>query len=190
MADRLSAERGRVKSMRIETRMSTIVLVAVLAIVVAGLLAADRSLAGRSHSEAELYATESAILVEHFLARQTHALNTFRGLYLDGDAVPDQARFESLIAALEPRLSGLRRVFLADTAGIVSREHVFGEAARPIPEALDLDTLGMLETGALMRRVRETLQTQTSSPDSLFSGDHGFVLIDPIVIDGRLRGFI
>ena len=64
--------------MRIGTRISTIVLVAVLAIVVAGLLAADRSLAGRSHSEAELDATESAILVEHFLARQTHALNTFR----------------------------------------------------------------------------------------------------------------
>ena len=176
--------------MRIETRMSTIVLVAVLAVVVAGLLAADRSLAGRSHSEAELDAAESAILVEHFLARQTHALNTFRGLYIDTDAGPDQARFESLISALEPRLSGLRRVLLADTSGILSHQHVFGAAAPPIPDSLDLDTLSALATGNLMRRARATLQTQTSSPGILFSGDSGFILIDPIVIGGTLRGFV
>jgi signal transduction histidine kinase len=176
--------------MRIETRMSTIVLVAVLAIVVAGLLAADRSLAGRSHSEAELDAAESAILVEHFLARQTHALNTFRGLYIETDAGPDQARFESLILALEPRLSGLRRVLLADTTGIISHQHVFGATAPAIPDSLDLDTLRALAAGELMKRARATLQTQTSSPGILFSGDSGFMLIDPIVIGGTLRGFV
>ena len=176
--------------MRIETRMSTIVLVAVLAVVVAGLLVADRSLAGRSHSEAELDATESAILIEHFLARQTHALNTFRGLYLDNETAPDKARFESLILALEPRLSGLRRILLADSSGVVSHEHVFGTMVPPVPESLDLDTLRRLATRDLMQRARTTLQAQTSSPGTLFSGDSGFVLVDPIVIGGTLRGFV
>ena len=176
--------------MGIGTRMSTIVLVAVLAIVVAGLLAADRSLAGRSRSEAELDATESAILVEHFLARQTHALNTFRGLYLDPDDSPDQERFESLVAALEPQLSGLRRVFLADSAGVVELEHLFGPEAPLIPDSVDLDTLHLLTAGDLMQRARATAMTQTSQPGVLFSGDSGFLLLDPIVIGGRLRGFV
>src|SRR5688500_12972041 len=119
-----------------------------------------------------------------------HALNTFRGLYIETDAGPDQARFESLILALEPRLSGLRRVLLADTAGIISHQHVFGATAPAIPDSLDLDTLRALATGELMKRARATLQTQTSSPGILFSGDSGFMLIDPIVIGGTLRGFV
>ena len=176
--------------MRIGTRISTIVLVAVLVIVVAGLLAADRSLAGRSRSEAELDAAESARLLEHFLARQTHALNTFRGLYLDSTDAPDRQRFESLIAALEPRLSGLHRVFLADTAGVITHEHFFGAERSTMPDQLDLDTLRMLATAELMQRARASAQTETSPPGKLFSGDTGFVLIDPIVIAGQLRGFV
>ena len=176
--------------MGIGTRMSTIVLVAVLAIVVAGLLAADRSLAGRGRSQAESDASESAIMVEHFLARQTHALNTFRGLYLDRTNVPDAVRFESLIAALEPRLSGMRRVWLVDTAGHVAREHLFGSRAPSMPPGLDLDTLTMLGIHDVMRRARSSSQTQTSRPGVLFSREKGFVLVDPIVVGGELRGFV
>ena len=176
--------------MRIGAKTSTVVLVAVLVIIVAGLLAADRSLAGRGRSQAELDAAESAILLEHFLARQTHALNTFRGLYLDPSAVPDEQRFESLIAALEPRLSGLRRVFLADTAGILVREHLFGSAAPGMPASMDLDTLEFLDLRVLMNRARGTGTTQTSRPGVLFTGDRGFLIIDPIIIGGTLRGFV
>lgn len=174
----------------IGARMSTIVLVGVLAIVVAGLLAADRSLAGHGRSQAEQDAAESAIMLEHFLARQTHALNTFRGLYLDQTTVPDAMRFESLIAALEPRLSGLRRVWLADTAGHVAREYLFGSDAPTIPPDLDLDTLRLLAIDEVMARARSTGETQTSQPGALFSGDSGFVLLDPIIVAGELRGFI
>ena len=176
--------------MRIGARTSTVVLVAVLVIIVAGLLAADRSLAGRGRSQAELDAAESAILLEHFLARQTHALNTFRGLYLDTSVVPDEQRFESLIAALEPRLSGLRRVFLADTAGILVREHLFGSMAPRMPPSMDLDTLEFLDLRVLMNRARGTGTTQTSRPGVLFTGDRGFLIIDPIIIGGTLRGFV
>jgi signal transduction histidine kinase len=84
----------------------------------------------------------------------------------------------------------LRRILLADTTGVVSHEHVFGRSVPPVPDSLDLDTLHRLATRDLMVRARATLEAQTSSPGTLFSGDSGFLLIDPIVIDGTLRGFV
>ncbi|HEU4642815.1 MAG TPA: ATP-binding protein [Gemmatimonadaceae bacterium] len=135
-------------------------------------------------------AVESAALIEGFLAVHAEALQSVRGLYLDTTRRVTPEQFHLLVGSLGGYASAYRRIWVTDTAGHVIAEHLLGAEAGALPEGVDVDTLSELGTGVLARRARLTRRPQISAPGRLFTGERGFVLLQPIFVAGRFRGFV
>lgn len=171
-------------------RLSTVVLVAVLVFVLAGLATADRALTRTDALQTELDGSESAALVESFLLGQAGALRGFYGAYLESGDRPDARRIGTIAAALGSKLIGFRRIWLTDSSGVVVDERVFGTPLAPLAAGLDVDTLTDLRMRNVTRVARLSGRTQLSAPGRLLSGDLGFYVVEPVVIEGRFRGFV
>jgi signal transduction histidine kinase len=174
---------------RLGLRLFTAALAAVLSLVVIGLYVADRALTQASRNHAQLDAVEAAALIESFLAVQAQALNAFRGLYLDSLSPANGDRFTTLASTLAEYLPAFRRVWVTDSAGVVTRDFVIGPASPPLA-AFDLDTLPSLDMAVISLRARRTGRTQTSGPGRLFGGEPGFALLQPIFFGRKFAGFV
>ena len=171
-------------------RLSTVVLVAVLVFVLAGLATADRALTRTDALQSELDASESAALVESFLLAQSGALRGFYGVYLESADRPATRPIRAITAALGSKLVGFRRIWVTDSSGVIVEERVFGAPLTPIPPGLDVDTLSLLRMRTAARIARLSGRTTLSSPGRLLSGETGFYILEPVMIDGRFRGFV
>ncbi|HVE79053.1 MAG TPA: ATP-binding protein [Gemmatimonadaceae bacterium] len=174
---------------RFGVRLYTLVLGVVLSLVVAGLYLADLALSRAARSQVALDATESAALVESFLAVQAQALNAFHAVYFLPEGRPDVPRFEALAGKLEEDLGAFRRVWVTDSSGAVVGEHLLGSDAARIA-GLDFDTLSRFGIVGLAGRARQTGRVQTSGPGEIFSGGRGFLLLRPVHDGGRFLGFV
>src|SRR5919112_4081466 len=126
---------------RIGSRFTLIALAIVVALVLTGLVAADRMVERANAAQAELDARESAALVERFLAVHAEALVAFHGVRVGRDErVPERMRFDALVGSLREHLSGFRRIWMTDSAGVVLFEMAFGDVEAPLPAGLDVDT--------------------------------------------------
>ena len=164
--------------------------------VVGGLAAADRAFARADEAQARLLAVESATLVGNFLTVHTAVLRAFHGLYVPargaaGGAPPavTPERFSALAGTLGDHLSGFRRVWVAGADGRVAHDSVIGVAAEPLPPGMDIDTVSTLGANALIKQARETRRPQVSKAGRIFSGEHGLILLDPVIVGGRVAGF-
>ncbi|HEX7941558.1 MAG TPA: ATP-binding protein [Gemmatimonadaceae bacterium] len=156
----------------------------------AGLFAVDRTLSASSRAQVQVEAVESAALIEGFLAVHAEALQSVRGLYLDTTRRVSPEQFHSLVESLGEYASAFRRIWVTDTSGFVMAEHYLGANMPALPRGLDIDTLTDLDTRALARRARVTRRLQISPPGRLFTGERGFILLQPIFVAGRFRGFV
>ena len=176
---------------RFTSRFATVTLAAAFILVLAVVSAAHKALTDADRAQADLDAEVSAGLVGSYLHRHAEALSSMHGVYLVADPVRDPGEFAALVGAMGAHVNGFRRVFLTDSAGRVRYDSIVAPPAKPLPPGLVLDTMQLLRIGALTRRARETGQTVVSAPGVFFASpaDSGFVLIEPLHIEGRFVGF-
>ncbi|MBA3560544.1 MAG: hypothetical protein H0W30_18325 [Gemmatimonadaceae bacterium] len=173
---------------RIRPRISFLVLGVTSLFALAGLFAGDRMLAAGARNEAVTGAIESAALIEGFLRVHAQALRAIRGLHMDTTRTLRGEDFHTLIDAMAEHASSFRRVWVTDSAGVVRYERSFGEQNAQLLTGLDIDTLSVLDMRYVMRKSRSTARTQISRPDMTPSHEHGFAIVEPIVVGERFRG--
>jgi len=192
----------------VRTRFTLAAAVAVYLFVLGGLVTADRAFARADRAQARLLAVESATLVGNFLAVHTAVLRAFHGLYVPASHPPGapgasdgaaarrrvepvtRERFSALAGTLGDHLSGFRRVWVADADGRVVSDSVIGIGATPLQVGLDFDTVRTLGADSLVERARRTGQPQVSEAGRIFSGERGLLILDPVVVAGRVVGFV
>jgi signal transduction histidine kinase len=170
-------------------RLSSLALAAAVFLAFVGLFAADRMLATTRRIEAESSAAESAALVEGFLRVHAQALQSVRGLYLDTTRTARAEHFQALVDVLHEHASAFRRIWMTDSAGVIRQERLFGPPSLGLPRPLDIDTAGLLDLRAAARAARQTRRTQMTRPGPIFTGEHGFALVEPIVVGRQFKGF-
>ena len=170
-------------------RPASIALALVLLFALAGLFAVDRTIASANSNRVKIESMQSAALVETFLALHAEALQSMRGLYLDSSRAPSPEYFRSLTLSLSEYAASFRRIWITDTAGYITHEHVFGESTRPLSVGLDVDTAHVFSLNTIVPEARRSRRAQVSPPGPLLSGELGIVLIDPIYVGDDFRGF-
>ncbi len=170
-------------------RLSSLALAAAFLFAVAGLVAADYQMSESRRARVRQAATESAAQIEAFLQLHAQALQVFRGLYVDPDHAVTAADFQALVEVISEHAPAFRRIWFADSAGVVRFQHLFGAPSPPIPTGLDLDTLSRLGVRELARRGRLSDRTLVSRVGWTFTDDRGFFILQPISIGGRFHGF-
>ena len=166
-------------------RPSSIALALGLAVALGLLYVIDRSIAQNARTQAQLEVVESAALVEGFLAVHAQALQSLRGL----SGSLSEEEFEEFVDALVVHAPNFRRVWVTDSAGKVRHEHLFGPAGGPMLKGRDLDTLALLSIPQLIAQARRTRQFQVSPPGRIFTGERGFVLVEPLYRSGAFVGY-
>lgn len=170
-------------------RPSSLALAATLLFALGGLFAVDRSLRKTGRTELSQDAKESALLIESFLAVHAEALQSFRGLYGDTARVVSGREFHALVGNVIEYAPRFRRLWATDSAGVLTDQQLLGPAADSIQAGFDLDTASILNVREIARLARATRRLQVSRPGALFTGERGFVLLNPFFIGNRFVGF-
>ncbi len=181
----------RLSSKAVRLRASSIALALALTFALAGLYAVDRALSASNRVQVQVEAAESAALVQGFLAVHTEALQSIRGLYLDTTRVVRGDHFQSLVSSMTQYANSFRRIWITDTAGRVWEQHQFGPKTPPfaLPIGLDVDTIHVMDIGHLAARARLSRRAQITRPGQLATGERGVLLMEPIFVADRFRGF-
>lgn len=173
---------------QVRARLSSLAVGLAVVLGLASLVAVNRALLVADRTRASVDAAESAMLIESFLSIHVKALGGLRGLYVDG---VDAERFGSFASVLTPHpLSGFRRVWVTDSAGVVVAQRSFIDDTVTTSTVLDIDTMSALGIERVARLARQTGYTQITGPGRVQSGERRFALIDPVVVDGEFAGFI
>ena len=175
--------------MRLSFRPSTIAVVTASALVFLGLFMAQQSLQHSERASMEADANEAAAVANTFFGVQSAALSALHGLYIDSEQPPDSERFNRLVNALNSHGIQFRRIWITDTAGVVTQQQAFGSGRDSMPAGVDVDTVSRLALRRTAERVRRTGAAAVSAVGPLFGGDTGFVMLEPLVLDGRFLGF-
>ena len=175
--------------MRLSFRPSTIAVVAASALVFLGLFMAQQSLQHSEQASMEADANEAAAVANTFFGVQSAALSALHGLYIDSAQPPDSERFNRLVTALNSHGIEFRRIWITDTAGVVIQQRAFGSGRDSMPTGMDVDTVSRLTLRRTAERVRRTGAAAVSAVGPLFGGDTGFVILEPLALDGRFLGF-
>jgi signal transduction histidine kinase len=188
-------------------RVITLSLLAVLAFVLGGLVLVDRMLAREDRANADADARLGAQALREYVRGHVVALAAFHGALAvggagigdgagrddaDGDGAGDRERFLGAVGTLDVAggARGFRRVWVADSAGIVRNDYAFGVAERPTLMGWDLDTTSGFGMSQVMADARRTRRPQVSPSGELFSGARGVLVVRPIVAGDRLVGFV
>ena len=172
-------------------RVITLSLLAVLVFVLGGLVLVDRLLARQDQDNAESDARLAAEVLGEYVRTHVVALTVFHGVVADG-AARDRERFLGAAATLGASggaTRGYRRVWVADSAGVIVNEYVFGGPSTIELAGWDLDTMDTFGLRELMTTVRRTRRSMVSRGDALFSGRRGVLIVRPIVAGERIVGF-
>jgi signal transduction histidine kinase len=158
----------------------SISLGAVLLLFLAGLTVADRTLASGARSQAEADASEVAGRLENFIGTRVLNLRSFRGLLVGGRTVA-RAHFTAMVGDMTTPASGLQHVWVADSTGRVVYDTVL--LAGPDVHAF------MEEQAALIERARDARRAQLGRPHGTQTGARALMLVEPLVVSGRVVGF-
>ena len=172
-------------------RLPSVVLGTVVAVLLGGLLIADRLLSQRDRTRAALEAARSAGRIETFLVARVHALGAFHGIFLDaGDMHAADERFLGLTGALGQRVEGFQRLVLLDSTGVVRRERRLDPSLSPLERGVDLDSLVSFHARAHLDRVRTSGRTGIVAPGPTFGSDSGLLIIEPLTVGESLVGMV
>lgn len=170
-------------------RLSSLALAGALLFALGGIYAIDRTLSQTARAEAVMEASESASLVQGFLALHAEALQSLRGIYVDTTRSLEEEYFRAIVQPPTEYASQFRRIWATDSSGVVRHQFLVGEPEVAIPADLDVDTLTALRLRDVTDRARRTRRIQVSRPGSLFRGEPGLVIIVPIYTGDRFTGF-
>ncbi len=174
--------------LRLSIRPSTLALLTASAFVFIGLYVAERSLSHSERANIQADAQESAEVVSSYLSVREEGLQALHAFYIDESLPPDSVHFARLMDALYGVGQELRSIWLTDSAGVVVRQHYYGEANTDFIIGLDVDTVSYLSIGVAAATARESRQPSISMSGELFGGDSGAIIFDPLVVDGVFRG--
>ena len=172
-------------------RLSSLVMGGVIVFVLAGLYATDRVLTQASRERLRLDAAESATLVESYLAQRADALMALRALYAQGTANDRKSMLPTYAAALGDFLPGIKRIWVADTSGVIIDDVVTGSSGERLPR-LDMDTVAMLGLGPLVARARVASHPVLSRPGRFLTDEHSMIMLAPLCAAKRpdCHGFV
>jgi signal transduction histidine kinase len=174
---------------RTPPRLSSLALLAAQLLGLGGLYAADRAITHGARARVELDAAETAAFTEGFLSSHVQSLRTMRGILMDSVRPFHEARISALLEDLvEDRLL-FRRVWMSDSAGVVRYQRLFGAEAPMLQLGLDIDTASVLDLAATAARARRTGQPAISRAGRIFTGERGFGIVVPLIVNGRIAGF-
>ncbi|GAC1648413.1 MAG: hypothetical protein NVS4B3_03930 [Gemmatimonadaceae bacterium] len=169
---------------------SSVALVALLLLIVSGLAAVDRVLRQDATVHVSLEATRSASMIESALAVEAEALAGGVGTHLMLGRSLDERAFAAYVEALAHRLPALRRLWIADSAGTVTHDYLTGDALSGPSLKMAAAPTMTLDVDSVVRRAHETGRIQLSRPGRVVTGERGFVLVHPVVKDGRIVGVV
>jgi signal transduction histidine kinase len=157
--------------------------------VLAGLYATDRVLTQASRERLRLDAAESATLIESYLAQRADALMALRALYAEGVSNRRTPMLSDYTTALGDFLPGIKRIWVADTAGVIVDDVAPGGAAR-LPR-LDMDTVAALGLGKLVAQARTSTRAVLSRPGRFLGDERGVIMVVPVCTTKQsgCRGF-
>jgi signal transduction histidine kinase len=170
-------------------RLSSLALLAAQLLGLAGLYAADRAITHGARGRVELDAAESAAFTEGFLASHVQSLRTMRGILMDSVRPFHEARFSALLEDLVEGQLLFRRVWISDSTGVVRFERLLGAEGPALQPGLDIDTAGVLDLAASAAAARRTGQPAISKAGRIFTGERGFGVVVPLIVNGHVAGF-
>ena len=173
-----------------QIRPSTVAVVIAAVLVFAGLTVAETSLGESEAASREAEAQEIAAVARTFVQTRVAALHALDGLYLDDATAPDNERFARLTRIGRSQLESFERVWITDSAGVLLHETPFASPRAQLAVGADLDTLDVLGLRALADRARQGGRVAVSGRVTLLDGEPGLVLLEPVMMDGALRGFV
>ncbi|MBK5280781.1 MAG: HAMP domain-containing histidine kinase [Nitrospiraceae bacterium] len=140
--------------------------------------------------EMSQHAVEAGARVRAILAGHVGALGGFGALYAEPDAKIEASRFRTAAAALVDSASGIRRLWITDSTGLVLHEYRLTSNWRALDQRFLLDTVGNQKMAELRHLTYQTqrphvVYLENSLPDSQVVG-----LLTPVVIAGRVVGFV
>jgi signal transduction histidine kinase len=174
---------------RTPPHLSSLTLLAAQLLGLGGLYAADRAITHGARARVELDAAETAAFTEGFLASHVQSLRTMRGVLLDSVQPFHEARISALLEDLVEGRLLFRRVWMSDSAGVVRYQRLFGADAPTLQPGLDIDTATVLDFAATVARARRTGQAAISRAGRIFTGERGFGIVVPLIVNGRIAGF-
>lgn len=154
----------------------------------AGLYAADRAVTYGDRTRVELDAAEIATVVEGFLETHVQTLRTVRGV-IDPNAAVRERGIASLLEVLVEGRLAFRRVWMADSSGVMRYHQLFGADGPPLPPGLDVDTTQLLALAQSVARARETRAPTMTAPGRLLTGERGFGIVVPLLLGDQVLGF-
>jgi signal transduction histidine kinase len=170
-------------------RLSSLALLAAQLLGLAGLYAADRAITQGARARVELDAAETAAFTEALLGSHVQSLRTMRGVLMDSDRPFHEARISALLEDLVQGRLLFRRVWMSDSTGILRYQHLFGAEGPTVQPGLDIDTAKVLDLATSAAAVRATRQPTISRAGRIFTGERGFGILVPLIVDGRIAGF-
>ena len=173
-------------------RPSTLAIVAVVALLFAGLYITERELRQAERAQLRADAHDAAAVASTFLLVQAEALSALNGIFVDGVAQPSAARFDAILETVEDNLSNFQVVGVTDSAGVVLHFDVVDDSLRGRrgDSRIDLDTLDLADLGRLARVARAQRATAVAAPVSLVGAEPAILLLDPVTEGERFRGFV
>lgn len=155
----------------------------------AGLYAADRAITHRVRLQVGLDAAETAAFAEGLLASHVQTLRAMRGVLGDSASPLYERRISMLIEDLVEGRLLFRRVWMSDSTGAVRYERLFGATGPVLGPGLDIDTTSALQLRTTAATVRNTRAPAISTAGKILTGERGFSIVVPLIIDDRIAGF-
>jgi signal transduction histidine kinase len=174
----------------VRIRPSTIAVAIAVVLVFTGLTVAETSLGESEAASREAEAQEIAAVARTFVVTRVAALHTLDGLYLDDAPRLGAARFGRLTQIGRSQLAQFERVWVTDGEGVLLHEAPFASPTPGLPLGADIDTLDVLGLRTLAAEARAGGQVAVSGRATLLNGEAGLVLLEPVMVDGVLRGFV
>ena len=162
----------------------------VLLLIISGLYAADQGLSRTDQARTESDAAEVANLIRGFLDLHTEKLQGFHVVYAPPHRAPDSLHFGFLVGPLRAKGTAFGRLWATDPDGVVVLDSVIrGNVGLPL-RGIDIDTLKILSTDSAVARARVTHRLQLSSSGRGLSGDRGFIMVSPVIVNREIAGFV
>lgn len=176
--------------MRLRFRLVSFALSGIFILLVIGLYAIDRTLSSSRRLEISLHAVQVGAVTQGVIAEHLAALNGIRAVHSESRLGIGSDRFRPVVDVLVDTNSGVSRLWITDSVGVVTHEYRLRETAEEFPSGLRIDTVEAGNVGVLAREARASAKAKLSRPHRLFSTVPVLTLIDPIFSQGRFSGFI
>ena len=192
LPERMLLAVGTSKSLlsRLAAVLFAVAPVVVLLLIISGLYAADQGLSRTDQGRTESDAAEVANLTSGFLDLHAETLRGFQTVYAPPHRTPDSLHFGFLVHSARDNRTAFRRLWATNAEGIVVLDSIIRGNPGPSLRGIDVDTMTAFHIDSAIALARATQGLQLSSAGRGLSGDRGFIMVSPVVVDERVVGFV